>query len=528
MDTIQTLKILDNLPLNYLNTIVQNAKKSVGRFGIDYEGSPFWSDKEVDDLLNLQFKISPFEIKWFYSYQYETIHGFDISEDGYVCFLALASIDMVDRKKTFTVLYGAVKFDSISENEVVVSDSPQSVILGTKTVSDSVTKARSVYKKLLPIIEENIRLGTLTEGNDDLMEELETLNDLDELGTLTDKGFMRRVEILLKLGGKKKKKVFGEYDIVQQYVKEPVLMNKAVSIPLTKEEAIDLVIDLSKRYQDKLMKVRGVPYVIKQTDGILPIRFKKDIGAHADPNLIEIALSEKGDWRMGFGGVYSAETIFHEFAHVLDFSRPTFSNVTAHGKDFVHLLEIILNDYRDWIEERFDFEYHVDQIMHNSQRINDYLSKENSAEGFGSKIVEMVEEVEKEKKVKENIKERLGITDTDFPLRAIMKDGEDVKIDFALFAIKDSLSKAKSKPLIEARKKLRKEGIDSIFTKEEIEALSSAVSNTNRMDFIRTLDVREQMSAPKLIQPFQEDILRLSKGDVEWSEMGDLRKYIRG
>ena len=89
-------------------------------------------------------------------------------------------------------------------------------------------------------------------------------------------------------------------------------MNKAMSIPLTKNEVALLIDDLKKKFAKNLKanKTENVNLVFSTT-----------IRGHANNVSKEIVLPKLGDWRFGYTDQYSAELVFHEFSHLLDYGR---------------------------------------------------------------------------------------------------------------------------------------------------------------------------------------------------------------
>ena len=178
--------------------------------------------------------------------------------------------------------------------------------------------------------------------------------------------YIRKIELLCILADIDVQKVWAEYSIVQQITKQAVLMNKAMSIPLTKNEVSSLIDDLNKKYQVKLKaeKIQNVNLVFSTT-----------IRGHAKEVSKEIVLPKLGDWRFGYKNLYSAELIFHEFAHLLDYGRiknQKYGKNDIHKHDFVRILDGILLDYSSWIDSRYIPIRQREQILNNSKLIVDF------------------------------------------------------------------------------------------------------------------------------------------------------------
>ena len=71
-------------------------------------------------------------------------------------------------------------------------------------------------------------------------------------GLIEEYLYLKKIEMLCLLSGRDIDRVWGEYSLVQQITKQPVLMNKAMSIPLTKNEVSLLINDLTLKYKMEL------------------------------------------------------------------------------------------------------------------------------------------------------------------------------------------------------------------------------------------------------------------------------------
>ena len=84
------------------------------------------------------------------------------------------------------------------------------------------------------------------------MSEIIEIENQELKGNIDESLYLKKIELLCILSKRDVEKVWGEYNIVQQITSQPVLMNKAMSIPLTKNEVAILLDDLKKKYFIKL------------------------------------------------------------------------------------------------------------------------------------------------------------------------------------------------------------------------------------------------------------------------------------
>ena len=91
-----------------------------------------------------------------------------------------------------------------------------------------------------------------------MLDKKQLLFDIIEIENKETKGlideslYLKKIEMLCLLSGRDINRVWGEYSIVEQITKQPVLMNKAMSIPLTKNEVALLMDDLTLKYKMEL------------------------------------------------------------------------------------------------------------------------------------------------------------------------------------------------------------------------------------------------------------------------------------
>ena len=192
-----------------------------------------------------------------------------------------------------------------------------------------------------------------------ILSEIIEIENQELKGNIDESLYLKKIELLCILSKRDVEKVWGEYNIVQQITSQPVLMNKAMSIPLTKNEVAILLDDLKKKYFIKLKA--------NNTENVNLI-FSTTIRGHAKEVSKEIVLPKLGDWRFGYKNLYSAELIFHEFAHLLDYGRikvQKYGKTDIHKHDFVRILDNMLLEYKSWIESN---KHKVNLLMKNGTR----------------------------------------------------------------------------------------------------------------------------------------------------------------
>jgi len=380
-------------------------------------------------------------------------------------------------------------------------------------------------------------MDDIRKSRDFYLQKVDAQIEMEQLGLSTDEDFLEKVNIMQELAGHKPMRVWGEYDKVSRTTKYPVLMNMAMAIPLTKDGVVELVESLSKVYNQQLESLRtfNMSAKLRKAGGVVPVRFSLTMRSHADPNKFEINLAKVGDWRMGRDGMYSAELVFHEFAHIIDFGRSKHTKVRKHSatlhevhrEDFVYILDNMLLKYKDWIEERYDGVYHKSQLLDMHKKLDN----------FGSNRKQIISDIAKEEKIerdrlakeqKEKY-EQIGISNDTYPLHALLDENLDVKmniIDWSLdnFVEQSYIPADKSKGN-DLKDKIRSES-KVVLTKDEIVLLDTAIKQGSRMAFIRTLDIGSQFSAPPIIKQFEKDVENLSKGEIESHKIPDAKIII--
>jgi len=340
------------------------------------------------------------------------------------------------------------------------------------------------------------------------MDKVEAIEELELLDLSDDKMYLEKIILLQNLANNVKddaQRVWGEYSLVSQITKEPVLMNKAMSIALTKDEVADLIADLNKNYSKEISYISS-----KNKVGLI---FSVTDRGHARNDTFEITLPKLGDWRFGYTGVYSAELIFHEFSHALDFNRTMGSNVHRH--DFVNILDKMLINYKDFIEKRYVPINQRKQILENNSKLVYFH--------FNKKEIEQAEREKENEELKQKelsqseIYATIGLTDNSFPISYILGDNADIKKSYLKYALNSYKDKARTpeqkNSLKSALGKLNNDEI--VLDKNEMNFLNLATQNTSRSSFLASLPMKEQFTAGSYISKFETEVNNLSKGIVE-------------
>ena len=353
-----------------------------------------------------------------------------------------------------------------------------------------------------------------------LIEKVLAINDLEEMDLLTDELFMERYYLLLQISGHKKQKVWGEYEWVSDNANIPIYYLKALSIPLTKNELINLLDMLIDRFQNKLTSGSKS---IKSFGNKVPLRFSDESGAHFNPTKVEIKFYRYGDWRFGYFGVFSAETVFHEFSHLLDANRVKYQNILAHDRMFVDWLEIVLNDFSWWINQNYKMNNHINQILLNSKALLDWnANKISFFEEDKSKLKKFEQEFEEVKKRKA---QELGIRENEYPLNVILDLEKDVVINVIIETLTRYKEIGLKLPLInKTRKKIKEEGENTILDKEQLFVLSDAMNYFKISDILpQELGMIEQNKMRTILERFILDLDGLTRGVLGGSFRDDGR-----
>jgi hypothetical protein len=293
-------------------------------------------------------------------------------------------------------------------------------------------------------------------------------------------------------------------------------MNKAMSIPLTKNEVSLLIDDLTSKYKMQLK----ANYIEK-----VNLVFSATIRGHAKEISKEIVLPKLGDWRFGYKDVYSAELVFHEFAHLLDYGRvkvQKYGKTDIHKHDFVRILDNMLETYSKFIESKYIPSRQREQILSNSELLVDFHSNREEIEAK-DKEQELKQIAEKNEQVK-NILLEAGISDDNFPIHLLLQEDGENKLNYLEFAIANyEKSIPISLPLKENIKLLR-ENLStekSNLNKIQINLLVSALDKSKLNDYLLKLPLMQQLKSAALLRKFSEEVRELSKGKISSLEGND-------
>jgi len=342
-------------------------------------------------------------------------------------------------------------------------------------------------------------------------------------GSIDESLYLKKIEMLCLLSGREVEKVWGEYSVVQQITKQPVLMNKAMSIPLTKNEVSLLIDDLTLKYKMHL-KANNIEKV--------NLVFSTTIRGHAKSISKEIVLPRLGDWRFGYKDIYSAELIFHEFSHLLDYGRikvQKYGKSDIHKHDFVRILDKMLETYSKFIEGKYIPSRQREQILNNSELLIDFHANREDIEA-NDKEQELKQIAEKNEQVK-NILSEAGISEDNFPIHLLLKEDAENKLNYLEFAIANyEKSTPISLPLKENIKLLRENLIaeKSNLNKIQINLLVSALDKSKLNDYLIKLPLMQQLKFATILRKFSEEVRELSRGKIsslEGKEAYKIRTY---
>ncbi len=328
-------------------------------------------------------------------------------------------------------------------------------------------------------------------------------------GFIDESLYLKKIEMLCLLSNRDVDRVWGEYSIVQQITKQPVLMNKAMSIPLTKNEVALLIDDLTLKYkmQLKANKIEKVNLV-----------FSTSIRGHAKEISKEIVLPRLGDWRFGYKDVYSAELVFHEFSHLLDYGRvqvQKYGKADIHKHDFVRILDTMLEKYSKFIESKYIPSRQREQILSNSELLVDFHANRKEIESK-DKELELSQIADKKEETK-NILSEIGLSEDNFPIHILLQEDSENKLNYLEFAIANyEKSIPISLPLKENIKLLRENlsAEKSNLNKVQINLLVSALDKSKLNDYLLKLPLMQQLKSATLLRKFSDEIRDLSRGKI--------------
>ena len=350
----------------------------------------------------------------------------------------------------------------------------------------------------------------------ELLAEIIDIENQEIKGFIDESLYLKKIEMLCLLADRDVERVWGEYNIVQQITKQPVLMNKAMSIPLTKNEVGLLIEDLTLKYKMQL-KANNIEKV--------NLVFSTSIRGHAKEISKEIVLPRLGDWRFGYKDVYSAELVFHEFSHLLDYGRvkvQKYGKTDIHKHDFVRILDKMLEMYSKFIEGKYIPSRQREQILNNSNLLVDFHINREEIEAR-DKEQELKQLAEKKQEMK-NILSEAGVSEDNFPIHLLLQEERENKLNYLEFAIANyEKSTPVSLPLKENIKLLRENlsSEKSNLNKVQINLLISALDKSKLNDYLIKLPLMLQLKSASFLRIFSDEVRELSRGKISSLEAKD-------
>lgn len=347
--------------------------------------------------------------------------------------------------------------------------------------------------------------------NEGKINRVKEITEIERNSDLPDELFMERYFLLLQLAGHKETRVWGEYDWVSANAKMPVLFNQAISIPLNKQEVVALIDLCTKRLWDKITTNKGR---MEKWNKKVPMRFNNEISAHFNPNTGEIKFYNYGDWRFGYFGVFCAETVFHEFSHLLDSSRIARKNILAHDDMFVDYLEMVLNEFRVYIKSKYRVNNHINQILMNSK-----LMQMWSFEGknFIAQQESMISESKKRyAEFEKQEAEKLGLKENEYPLQLILKDEQESVLKYTFDILTKYKEIGRDLPSVnKLRKKIKDNGANTILDKKELYLLFDAYNYVRLYDVVDDLGMMEQSKMKSILEQFKDGLEGMKRGVID-------------
>jgi hypothetical protein len=350
----------------------------------------------------------------------------------------------------------------------------------------------------------------------ELLAEIIDIENQEIKGFIDESLYLKKIEMLCLLSDRDVERVWGEYNIVQQITKQPVLMNKAMSIPLTKNEVSLLIEDLTLKYKMQL-KANNIEKV--------NLVFSTSIRGHAKEISKEIVLPRLGDWRFGYKDVYSAELVFHEFSHLLDYGRvkvQKYGKTDIHKHDFVRILDKMLEMYSKFIEGKYIPSRQREQILNNSNLLVDFHINREEIEAQ-DKEQELKQLAEKKQEMKTMLSEA-GVSEDNFPIHLLLKEERENKLNYLEFAIANyEKSTPVSLPLKENIKLLRENlsSEKSNLNKVQMNLLISALDKSKLNDYLIKLPLMLQLKSASILRKFSDEVRELSRGKISSLEAKD-------
>jgi hypothetical protein len=344
---------------------------------------------------------------------------------------------------------------------------------------------------------------------DILLSEVLDIENKELNGSVDEVLYLKKIGLLCILAGKESQRVWGEYSLVQQITSQPVLMNKAMSIPLTKQEVANLIDDLTLKYKKEL-KANQIEKV--------NLVFSTNIRGHAKSMSKEIVLPRLGDWRFGYKNVYSAELVLHEFSHLLDYGRnkvQKYGKTDIHKHDFVRILDGVLVNYSKFIQTKYVPVRQREQILNNVDLLVEF--RLNQVEIQDNDRQEELNKIEDDKIEMAKLISEAGISEDSFPINLLLKDDAENKINFLLFAISNYENKTAISLNLKNNLALLRDNLsaeNSTLNKVQMNLLIQALDSAKLNDYLITLPLMKQLKSTSILRTFIDEVRNLSKGKL--------------
>lgn len=433
-------------------------------------------------------------------------------------------------KKFGVITHIEVSYKSLSEDEIDII-SVDLISNFFKTESDALSEWKTTKERInqSKIVASVSPYSKLLEKIDAIEIAEDLMNSMGE--EIEEDLFLEKVIMLQKVANTKHpKRVAYEYGSVADITNQPVLMNKSLSIFLTKEQVLGLVQDLSQRYKDIILNIRAynVHNMFKSNNNVVPVVFGKTERGHADSYNFKIVLPKLGDWRTGYRDLYTAELVFHEFAHILDSDRKKTirgkATFDVHRHDFVNIFEKILLDYKDYINEKYSIQMFREMILNLDDWMSEFkISYENRIKSIKLQEKNRRDSLEESKRQDLDL---VGISENSYPLEIILNDYRNEKLKFLLFSLDRTLHKNipdyRKSNVLKARIKVLDalDGIEEqlIFNKDEITEIKNSIIESDINSWISEQPYEEQIKLLNPIKDFKDKVKDLADNRLKLSE----------
>lgn len=464
-----------------------------------------------------------------------SFYGSIISENGFeVPYIDSSSsskkFESKPNKKFGVITHIEVFYKSIGDNEIDII-SVDLISNFFKSESDALSEWKTTKERI-----NQSKIVASISPNSNLLEKIDAIEVAEDLMNsigeeIEEDLFLEKVVMLQKVANvKNPKRVAYEYGSVADITNQPVLMNKSLSIFLTKQQVLGLVQDLSQRYKDIILSIRtyNVHNLFKANNYVVPMVFGKTERGHADSYNFKIVLPKLGDWRTGYRDLYTAELVFHEFAHILDSGRQKTirgkANFDVHRHDFVNIFEKVLLDYKDYINEKYSIQMFREMILN----LDNWISEFRITYDDRIKSIKLQEKNRRDS-IEESNKQDLysaGVSENSYPLEIILDDYRTEKLNFLLFSLDRTLNKNipdyRKPNILKARIKVLDalDGIEEqlVFTKDEITEIKNSIIESDTNAWISEQPYEEQMKLLTPIKDFKDKVKDLADNKIRTAE----------